>query len=51
MLNRVSHPGAPKLKKISMFIFERERERERESMSGEEAEREGDSEFKASSRL
>ena len=34
-----------------MFIFERERERERESTSGEGAEKAGDTESKAGSRL
>ena len=48
--NRLSHPGAPlfkKLKNIYLFIFERPRQ----SASGGEAEREGDTESEAGSRL
>ena len=48
MLNQLSHPDAPE-KNVLMFIFERGRERQ--SMSGEGAEREGDSESEAGSRL
>ena len=52
MLNQLSHPGAPKFVLFFyVYLFLRERETERQSMSWGGAEREGDTESEAGSRL